>query len=151
MISLKLRNGRVGLDLLLSGGLSGLAPMLAPLLGYFFCMITVFTAVAVVLTGFVNISPSRTESHHLRPPVIGRTVMVETQRLSPPAAKEASLAKDVSPVVATATADAKASKPHKPKLLARQRNNYERPGYYGTALGYAQESRNGPQRLFVNW
>ena len=56
--------------------------------------------------------------------------MVETQRLSPPAAKEASLAKDVSPVVATATADAKASKPHKPKLLARQRNNYERPDYY---------------------
>ena len=125
--------------------------MLAPLFGYFFCMITVLTAIAVVLTGFVNISPSRTESHHLRPPVIGRTVMVETQRLSPPAAKEASLARDVPPVVATATADAKASKPHKPKLLARQRNNYERHDYYGTALGYAQESRNGPQRLFANW
>jgi hypothetical protein len=75
----------------------------------------------------------------------------DTTRHSPPAAKEASLAKDVSPVVATATADAKASKPHKPKLLARQRNNYERPDYYGTALGYAQESRNGPQRLFANW
>jgi hypothetical protein len=77
--------------------------------------------------------------------------MVETQRLSPPAAKETSLAKDVSPVNATATADVKASKPHKPKLLARQRNNYERPDYYRSALGYAQESRNGPQRLFANW
>src|SRR5262249_20570343 len=34
--------------------------MLAPLLGYFFCMITVLTAAAVLLTGFVNISPSTT-------------------------------------------------------------------------------------------
>jgi len=133
------------------GGFSDSAPMLGPLLGYFFSMITVLTAAAVLLTGFVNISPSRKESQHLRPPAIGQTVMVETQRHSPPTAKEASLAKDVSPVVAIATADAKASKPHKPKLLARQRNNYERPHYYGTALSYAQESRNGPQRLFANW
>ena len=33
--------------------------MLAPLLGYFFSMITVLTAAVVLLTGFVNISPSR--------------------------------------------------------------------------------------------
>lgn len=39
----------------------------------------------------------------------------------------------------------------KPKLLARLRNNYERPNYYGNSLGYAEESRNGPQRLFSNW
>jgi hypothetical protein len=76
-------------------------------------------------------------------------------------ANEASPAKDVSPVVATAKptkdvsrvvstekADNKKSKHSKPKVLARQHNNYERPGYYGNALGYAQESRNGPQRLF---
>jgi hypothetical protein len=39
----------------------------------------------------------------------------------------------------------------KPKVLAGLRNNYERPNYYGNALGYAEESRNGPQRLFSNW
>jgi hypothetical protein len=86
--------------------------MLAPLLGYFFCMVTVLTAVVVALTGFSNISTIGNGRHYPRPPVIGRTVMVETQRHSPPVAKESSLAKsiakeaspakDVSPVVATA-------------------------------------------------
>ena len=118
--------------------------MLAPLLGYFFCMITMLTAVVVVLTGFSNISTSKQGSHHLRPPVIGRTVTVETQRQSSlvakeasPAksvAKEASPAKDVSPVVATAKADTKKSKHYKPKVFAHQRNNY---GW--SARGYAQE------------
>jgi hypothetical protein len=37
----------------------------------------------------------------------------------------------------------------KPKVLARQRNNYERPSYYGNTIGYAQETQ--PQRLFSNW
>ena len=69
------------------------APMLAPLFGYFFCMITMLTAVVVVLTGFSNISTSKQERHHLRPPVIGQTVMVETQRHSP-VAKEEAPAKD---------------------------------------------------------
>src|SRR5262249_34942535 len=78
--------GRVA-RVVVSGGFSDSALMLAPLLGYFFCMITVLTAAAVLLTGFVNISPSRKESQHLRPPAIGQTVMVETQRHSPPAAK----------------------------------------------------------------
>jgi predicted acylesterase/phospholipase RssA len=35
-------------------------------------------------------------------------------------------------------------------VIARQRNNYERPGY-GNPLGYAEESRNGPKGLFSNW
>ena len=118
--------------------------MLAPLLGYFFCMITVLTTAAVLLTGFVNISPSRKESQHLRPPAIGQTVMVETQRHSPPAAKEVSPAKSVSSVVATAKADSKKIKHYKPKVLARQRNNYG----YGTALGYAEESRYSPRGVF---
>ena len=39
----------------------------------------------------------------------------------------------------------------KPKVLARQRNNYERPSYYGNALGYAEETRSGPQRLLYSW
>jgi hypothetical protein len=43
-----------------------------------------------------------------------------------------------------------ASQREKPKAFARQ-GNYERPNYYGNAPGYAEESRNGPQRLFSNW
>ena len=117
--------------------------MLAPLLGYFFCMITMLNACAVLLTGFVNISPSRKGSLHLRPPAIGRTVMVETQRLSP-VAKEEAPAKDVSPVVATAKTDAKKSKHYKSNVVARQRNNYG----YGTALGYAEEPRYAPRGPF---
>ena len=128
--------------------------MLGPLLGYFFSMITVVTAAAVLLAGFVNISPSRKGSQHLRPPAIGQTVMVETQRHSPPAAKEASPAKslakeaspakDVSSVVATAKADNKKIKHYKPKVLARQHNNYGN----GHALGYAAQSGYGPSSLF---
>ncbi len=78
--------------------------MLASLFGYFFCMITMLTAIAVVLTSFSNISTSGSGRHHLRPPVIGRTVTVEAQRRSV-VAKEEAPAKDVSPVVATAKTD----------------------------------------------
>ena len=85
--------------------------MLAPLLGYFFCMITMLTAVVVVLTGFSNISTLKHGRPHLRPPVIGRTVTAEeTAQRSSPVAKEAAPAKDVSPVVATAKADTKKNK-----------------------------------------
>ena len=58
------------------------------------------------------------------------------------AAKEASPAKDVSAVVARA--DTKKSKHHKPKMLARQPDNYR----YGNALGYAQESGYSARGLF---
>ena len=40
-------------------------------------------------------------------------------------------------------ADAKKSKSYKSKVVARS--------YYGNALSYAEESRNGPQRLFSSW
>ena len=120
--------------------------MLAPLVGSFLFMITVLTAAVVALSGLSNISTLGNGRHyHPRPPVIGRTVMVETQRHSPPVAKEASPAKsvakeaspakDVSSVVATA-ADTKKSKHHKPKVFARQRDNY---GYWN-ARGYAQRN-----------
>jgi hypothetical protein len=121
--------------------------MLASLLGYFFCMITMLTAVTVLLTGFSGISTRLKQArHHPRPPVIGRTVTAEdTAQWHSPVAKEASPAKDVSPVVvATAKADTKKSKHYKPKVLARQHNNYG----YGNALGYAQESGYGPRGLF---
>jgi hypothetical protein len=44
-----------------------------------------------------------------------------------------------------------ASQREKPKVLARQRNIYERPGYYGDTMGYAQETQYGSQRPFYNW
>ena len=69
--------------------------------------------------------------------------VVELQRHSA-VAKEASSAKYVSPVVATAKADTKKIKHYKPKVLARQRNNYGN----GNALGYAEESGYGPSGLF---
>src|SRR6516225_8209911 len=121
--------------------------MVAPLLGYFFCMITMLTAVVVVLTGLSNISTSKQERHHLRPPVIGRTVTAEEPAQRPsPVAKEAApaKAKDVSLVVGTAKADTKKIKHYKPKVLVRQRNNYG----YGNAMGYAEESGYGPRGLF---
>jgi len=119
--------------------------MLASLFGYFFCMITVLTAVVALLTSFSNISTIGNGRHHLRPPVIGRTVTAEeTAQRSSPVAKEAAPAKDVSPIVATAKADTKKIKHYKPKVVARQRNNYG----YGNALGYAEESRYGPRGLF---
>jgi hypothetical protein len=117
--------------------------MLFPLLGYFFCMITVLTTVVVLMTGFSSISTFGKGRHYPRP-VIARTVTVETQRHSP-VAKEASPAKDnVSPVVATTKADAKKIKHYKPKVLAHQQNNYG----YGNARGYAEESGYGPRGLF---
>jgi hypothetical protein len=93
-------------------------------------MITVLTAVVVLLTSFSNISTIGNGRHH--PPVIGRTVMVEVQRHSA-VAKEEAPAKDVTPVVATAKADTKKIKHYKPKVFARWRENY---GYWN-ARGYA--------------
>ena len=114
--------------------------MLASLFGYFFSMITVLTAAVVLLTALPNISTIGNGRHYPRP-AIARTVRVELQRHSP-VAKEASLANDVSPVVSAAKADTKQSKHSKPKVLARQRNNYG----YGNARGYA--SGYGPSSLF---
>jgi hypothetical protein len=111
-------------------------------LGYFFGM-TAFTAVVALAIGLFNITAAVNGPRHYPRPVIARTVTEETQRHSP-AAKEASPAKDVSPVVATAKADTKKNKHYKPKVLARQPNNYG----YGNALGYAQESGYGPRGLF---
>ena len=114
--------------------------MVASLFGYFFSMITVLTAAVVSLTGLSNISTLGSGRHYPRP-AIARTVTVEVQPLAQ-VAKEETPAKDVSPVVATAKADTKKIKHYKPKVLARQRNNYG----YGNARGYA--SGYGPSGLF---
>ena len=128
--------------------------MLVPFLGYVVAT-TVLTAVAVLLTGLVNIATLEKGRHH-PPPVIARTVKVEVQRHPPvakeappakdasPVAKEASPAKKVPPIVSTAKADTKKSKHYKPKVLARQRNNYR----YGNALGYAEEYGYRPRGPF---
>jgi hypothetical protein len=116
--------------------------MLASLFGYFLSMMTVLTAVVVVLMGFSHISTTGNARQHLRPPVIGRTVAVEVQRHSQVAKEEAPAAKDVTPVVSTARADIKKIKHYKPKVFARRPNNYG----YGNARGYA--SGYSPSSLF---
>jgi hypothetical protein len=68
--------------------------------------------------------------------------------MSLPGTKDGSPAKNVetdSAAVSDEKADAQQSKPHKPKLLAHQRNKYEQPGHQ-----YAEETRNGPRGLFFN-
>jgi hypothetical protein len=105
--------------------------------GYFSCLIVAFIVVAMWLIGSVNYS--RLEKHpHPRPTIVQTVTPEEIAPLHLQVTKEASPANDnVSPV-----------KHHKRKMLARQRNNYERPGY-GNAPGYA-EDRNGPKDLFFN-
>ena len=89
-----------------------------------------FTSVVALAVGLFNITGAVNGDRQQHRPVIARTVTVEIQRHSP----KASAAKDVTPVVATAEADTKKSKHYKPKVFARQRDNY---GYWN-ARGYAQ-------------
>jgi hypothetical protein len=106
-------------------------------LGYFFGAITAFTAVVALAIGLFNIAAEVNRPRKQPRPVAARTVTVEVQRHLP-LAKEASAAKDVTPVVDTAKADTKKIKHYKRKVLARQRNNYG----YGNALGYAPLPRS---------
>jgi hypothetical protein len=124
--------------------------MLISLLGYFSLMVTTLTAVVALLINFSNHNFAF-EKADLPGPTIVQTVMAdETPPWRSPDAKEASPAKNISPIASTAKVDAKESSQHKPKALARQQNNYEGRGY-GNAQGYAQETQYGPQRLFSNW
>ncbi|MGC2077126.1 MAG: hypothetical protein WA728_14050 [Xanthobacteraceae bacterium] len=126
------------------------------LLGYFVSMITVLAAAVGVMIGLFNFSTSERVGHTPHPrPAIERNITATNSEprlfMSVPGTKDASPAKNVEANSAAAT-DEKTepqSKPHKHKVLARQRNNYGRPGYWN-APGYA-EARNGPQRLFSNW
>jgi len=104
--------------------------------GYFSCLIVAFTLVAMWLVGFVNTAKSE-KHYHPRPPIVETVPAEALAHLHLDVTKEASAAKDdVSPV-----------KHHKPKVVARQRDNYG----YGNSLGYAQETQYGPKRLFSNW
>jgi len=104
--------------------------------GYFSSLIIAFTVVAMWLTSlFFNNSTLETHQHPR--PTIDQTVTAEEiAPLHLQVTKEASPAKDdVSPV-----------KHHKPKVLARQRNN----DGYGNAWGYAQAYRNDPRGFFIH-
>ena len=109
------------------------------MLGYFFGVITAFTAVVALAIGLFNITAAVNGPRHYPRPVIARTVTA-------PPAKEASPARVVSSVVSTAKADTKKSKHYRPKVVARQRNNYA----FGNALGYAEESGYGPKGPFFH-
>jgi hypothetical protein len=92
-------------------------------LGTFFGVIMACTAVVALAIGLFDISAAVNGPGHSAHPVIARTAGEAAQRHSS-VAKEALPANDVSAVVATATAGTKDSKHHKPKVLARQANNY---------------------------
>jgi hypothetical protein len=139
LISIKFLARRSGLELCCRGA-AGYGPYASFFVWFLFwygCGAHRRCGVADRLTQHFNIGNGR----HYPRPATARTVTVELQRHSP-VAKGASPAKDFSPVVSTAKADTKQIKHYKPKLLARQRNNYG----YGNARGYA--SGYGPSSLF---
>jgi hypothetical protein len=127
------------------------------LLGYFVSMTMVLTAAVGVMIGLFNFSTSERVGHTSHPrPALERNVSATDSEprlfMSVPDKKDASPAKNVE-ASSSAAPDEKAeakSKPHKHKVLARQHNNYGRPGYWN-AQGYADANRNGPQRLWSNW
>ena len=122
------------------------------MLGYFFSMVAVLAAAVGIMIGLSNTSTPRVRHYpvveynvtatNTEPPLF--MVVPETKNGSPEKYIEANSA-----ALPTEKADAIKSKPPKP-ALAHQHDNYKRPGY-GNALGYAEESRNGPQRLFSSW
>jgi len=99
--------------------------------GYFSCLIVAFTAAAMWLIGSFS-NATLEKRHHPRPAIDQSVTAGEIAHLHLQVTKDASPAKDdVSPV-----------KHHKPKVLARQRNNY---GYSNT---YAY--RNDPRGFFIH-
>jgi hypothetical protein len=116
--------------------------MLLPLLGYFFCMVAVLTAAAGVMIGLFDISTSERVRHYPRA-VVERNVTAtptEPRLFMVVPERDRSSVKNGeanSAAVPTEKADAKANKPHKPKVLARQHQNYEGRGYAMT-LAHSQ-------------
>ena len=128
-----------------------------PLLGFFFCMIAVLTAIAGVTISFFGASTSERVHHYPRPAVERNVTATNSEPrlfLVVPDTKDESPTKNTeanSAAVPAENAEVKKSKSRKPKVIAGLRNNYQRPGYYGNVQGYAEEYRNGPQRLLSNW
>jgi hypothetical protein len=121
--------------------------MVYSLLGFFFGMIAVFAAAVGTMIGLTNFSTGGV-GHYPRSVVERNVTAINSEpRLFMSEKNDGSRAKNVegnSAAVPDEKAHAKKTEPHKPKLLARQRNN-------GDALHYAQETRNGPRGLFFNW
>ena len=108
--------------------------MVLPLLGYFFCMIAVLTAVVWMMLGFSNISSERVR--HYPRAVVERNVTAANREprlfMMAPETKDGSSAKNMeanSAVAPTEKTVAKKGRPRKPTVLARQRQNYEGRGY----------------------
>ena len=116
---------------------------------YGLCLITLLTAVAGAMIGLF-ISTSERVGHTLHPrPAIERDDRELRLFMVVPRRKYGSPAKTIEAHSAAAPAekvDAKKSKSHKTKVVARQHNKYERPDYENTP-GYAEE-RNEPSSLF---
>jgi len=113
--------------------------MVVPLLGYFFCMIAVLTAVVGVMIGLSNTSTSERVRHYPRS-VVEHNVTATNREprlfMVVPETKDGSPAKSIeanSAAASTEKADTKANKPHKAKVLA----HYEGHGYAMT-LGYSK-------------
>jgi hypothetical protein len=114
--------------------------------GYFSCLIVAFTAVAMWLLSSFN--PTALEKrHHPRPPIDQTVTAEDIVHLHLQATKEASASAakdDVAPV-----------KHHKPKLIARRRNDYAYGNSWGNSWGnssgnYAQAYRNDPRGFFIH-
>jgi len=148
------------------------------LFAYFFTMIMALSALAALLIGLFNNSATVTVLHypHLQGSSIEQTST--TTNPQPPVLADAPTknkpkknindSRDLSAKADTAAKrrleiknrrerlahsnkpDGFASQREKPKVLARLHNHYARPSYYGNTLGYAEEIRTGPQRLFSN-
>jgi hypothetical protein len=132
------------------------------LLGFFLCVVAVFAAAVGTLIGMSSVSTSERVGTQYPPAVVERSVTATHRKprlfmvvpetkdgMVVTETKDASPAKNVeanSVAAIDEKADAKKSKPHKRKALARQRNNYQRPSYWN-APSYAE----APQRPFSNW
>ncbi|MFY9837852.1 MAG: hypothetical protein WAK55_15575 [Xanthobacteraceae bacterium] len=127
--------------------------MVFSLLGYFVSMIMVLAAAVGVMIGLSNFSTSEKVGHYPRRALERNFTATREPRLfmSVPDTKDGSPTKNIeasSAVAPDEQAEAKTSKPHKHNAIARQRNNYQRPSF---GMGYAEYTRNGPQRPFSNW
>jgi len=117
-------------------------------------MIMVLTAAVGVIIGVSNFSTSEKVRHYPRPALERNFTATNSEPrlfMSVSDTKGGSPAKNTetgSAVALDEKAEAKTSRPHKHKAIARQRNNYERPSF---GMGYAEYTRNGPQRPFSNW
>jgi hypothetical protein len=141
--------------------------VIVSLFAYFFTMIMALSAISALLIGLFNNSATERALRYQRPqqPIIEQTFtttnpqpqdLPDAPRIKKEEvpAKKDEPKKNIDPRILFAKADIakrKLSHREKPKVLAGQRNIYERPRYYGNTMGYAQETQYGPQRLFSNW